>query len=134
MRLNNVALCHVHKAILDKLDIEKLMQEFVLRKDNRRSLFWKYFNLMLIIQNVLLLKWFDEWQKSTRSSANGGMADPRKGRGRTLLSLIHVCNTRTNNVMRFDVEFSSQSKDTGITTLCQSAQNQISTTQHFLPK
>jgi len=36
MRLNNVALCHVHKAILDKLDIKKL---------------------------VLLLKWFDEWQK-----------------------------------------------------------------------
>ena len=39
MRLNNVALCHVHKAILDKLDIKKLMQEFVLRKDNRRFLF-----------------------------------------------------------------------------------------------
>jgi len=36
------------KAILDKLDIKKLMQEFVLRKDNRRSLFGKYFNLMLI--------------------------------------------------------------------------------------
>jgi len=39
MRLNNVALCHVHNAILDKLDIKKLMQEFVWRKDNRRSLF-----------------------------------------------------------------------------------------------
>jgi len=73
MRLNNVALSRVHNAILDKLDIKKLMQEFVLRKDNRRSLFGKYFNLMLIIQNVLL-KWFDEWQKSTRSPANGGMA------------------------------------------------------------
>jgi len=68
MRLNNVALCHVLKAILDKLDIKKLMQD--LRKDNRRSLFGKYFNLMLIIQNVLL-KWFDEWQKSTRSPVNG---------------------------------------------------------------
>jgi len=54
MRLNDVALCHVHKAILDKLDIKKLMQEFVLRKVNRRSLFGKHFNLMLIIQNVLL--------------------------------------------------------------------------------
>jgi len=66
MRLNNVALCYVHKAILDKLDIKKLMQEFVLRKENRRL-------IMLIIQNILL-KWFDEWQKSTRSPANGGMA------------------------------------------------------------
>jgi len=73
MRLNNVALCYVHKAILDKLDIKKLMQEFVLRKENRLLLFGKYFNLMLIIQNVLL-KWFDEWRKSTRSPANGGMA------------------------------------------------------------
>jgi len=72
MRLNNVALCHVHKAILDKLDIKKLMQKFVLRKGNRRSLFGKYFNLMLIIHNVLL-KWFDESQKSTRSPSNGGM-------------------------------------------------------------
>jgi len=72
MRLNNIALCHVHKAILDKLDIKKLMQEFGLRKGNRRSLFMKC-NLMLIIQNVLL-KWFDEWQKSTRSTASGGMA------------------------------------------------------------
>ena len=73
MRLNNVALCHVYKAILDKLDIKKLVQEFVLRKDNCQSLFGKYFNLMLIIQNVLL-KWFDEWQKSTRRPANGGTA------------------------------------------------------------
>ena len=47
MRLNNVALCHVHKAILDKLDIKKLMQEFVLRKDNRRFLFG----------NILVLCW-----------------------------------------------------------------------------
>jgi len=60
MRLNNVALCHMRKTNLDKLDIEKLMQKFVLRKDNRLSLFGKYFNLLLIIQNVLL-KWFDEW-------------------------------------------------------------------------
>ena len=52
--------------------IKKLMKEFVSRKDSRWSLFWKYFNLVLIIQNVLL-KWFDEWQKSTRSPANGGM-------------------------------------------------------------
>jgi len=28
---------------------------------------------MLIIQNILH-KWFDEWRKSTRSLANGGMA------------------------------------------------------------
>ena len=31
-------ICHVHKAILDKLDIKKLMQEFV-RKDNCQSPF-----------------------------------------------------------------------------------------------
>ena len=41
MHLNNIALCHVHKDILDKLDVKKLMQEFVLRKDNRRALFGK---------------------------------------------------------------------------------------------
>jgi len=58
--------------ILDQLNIKKLMQEFVLRKDNRRPLFGKIFNLMLIIQKILL-KWFDKWQKSTRSPANGGM-------------------------------------------------------------
>jgi len=56
MRLNNVALCHVHKDILDKLYIKRLMHVFVSRKDNRWSLVWKYFNLMLIIQ---LYKWFD---------------------------------------------------------------------------
>ena len=42
MRLNNVALCHVYKDILDKLDVKKLMQKFVLRKDNRRVLFGKF--------------------------------------------------------------------------------------------
>jgi len=42
MRLNNVALCHVYKHILDKLDVKKLMQKFVLRKDNRRVLFGKF--------------------------------------------------------------------------------------------
>jgi len=36
--------------------------------------------------------------------------------------------------MWFEVEFRCQSKDTDITTLCQSAQNHITTTQHFLPK
>jgi len=54
MRLNNVALCHVHKAILDKLDVKTLMQEFVLSKDNCQSLFGKYFNLMLIIIGAFL--------------------------------------------------------------------------------
>jgi len=43
MRLNNVALCHVHKDILDKLDIKKLVQEFVSRKENRRSSFGTIF-------------------------------------------------------------------------------------------
>ena len=40
-----------------------------MRKDNRRSLFGKYFNLVLIIQN-LLLKWFDEWQNQETRSQN----------------------------------------------------------------
>ena len=41
-------------------------------------------------------------------------------------AVLNTCNITTNNVMRFDVdvEFSSPSKDTGITILCQSAQNQ----------
>jgi len=43
MRLNNVALCHVHKAILDKLDIKKLMQEFVLKKRQSSITIWKIF-------------------------------------------------------------------------------------------
>ena len=73
MHLNNVTLCHVHKAILDKLDIQKLMQEFVSRKDNHRSLFGKYFNVMLVIQNVLL-KSFDEWQKINKKPSGGVLA------------------------------------------------------------
>jgi len=32
-------------------------------------------------------------------------------------AVLNTYNTTTNSVMRFDVEFSSQSKDTGITTL-----------------
>ena len=43
MRLSNVALCHVHKDILDKLDVKKLMQEFVLRKHNRQVAVWEIF-------------------------------------------------------------------------------------------
>ena len=58
MHLNNVVLCNVHKDILDKLYIKKPMQEFVLRKHSRQSLFGKYFNLMLNMQNILH-KWFD---------------------------------------------------------------------------
>jgi len=87
MHLNNVTLCHVHKAILDKLDIQKLMQEFVSRKDNHRSLFGKYFNVMLIIQNILL-KSFDEWQKINKKpskwkdgSWNGVVGEVGLGRG-----------------------------------------------------
>ncbi len=42
-QLRPCALCHVHKDILDKHDINKLMKEFVLRKDNRRSVSGKIF-------------------------------------------------------------------------------------------
>lgn len=38
-RLNQVALCYVHKERLDKVDIRKVAQLFVSRKDYRKSLF-----------------------------------------------------------------------------------------------
>jgi len=43
MHLNNVALCRVQKSILDKLDVKKLMQEFVLRKDKSSVTVWEIF-------------------------------------------------------------------------------------------
>ena len=49
-------------------------------------------------------------------------------------AVLNTRNTRANNVMRFKVEFRCYSKDAGITTLCQSAQNHITTTQYFRPK
>jgi hypothetical protein len=38
-RLNNLAICHVHKDIMDTVDVLKLMKEFVLAKDARTSVF-----------------------------------------------------------------------------------------------
>ena len=32
-RLNNLAICHVHKDIVDEVDVNELMQEFILRRD-----------------------------------------------------------------------------------------------------
>jgi len=37
-RLNNIALCHVHKYIMDAIDVNELM-EFVLARDNRAAVF-----------------------------------------------------------------------------------------------
>jgi hypothetical protein len=41
LRLNNIALCHVHKDVLDQLDVDKLMTEFVLKHDSRGIIFGK---------------------------------------------------------------------------------------------
>jgi hypothetical protein len=38
-RLNNLAICQVHKEILDTLDISSLMNEFVLANDKRAAVF-----------------------------------------------------------------------------------------------
>jgi hypothetical protein len=38
-RLNNIALCHVHKYIMDAVDVNELMKEFVLARDNRVAVF-----------------------------------------------------------------------------------------------
>jgi hypothetical protein len=39
LRLNNLAICHVHKEILDTVDISSLMNEFVLANDKRAAVF-----------------------------------------------------------------------------------------------
>jgi hypothetical protein len=39
LRLNNLAICHVHKEILDTIDISSLMNEFVLANDKRATVF-----------------------------------------------------------------------------------------------
>ena len=38
-RLNNLAICHVHKHILDSVDVQKLMKEFVLAQEKRAAVF-----------------------------------------------------------------------------------------------
>jgi hypothetical protein len=39
LRLNNLAICHVHKEILDTIDISSSMNEFVLANDKRAAVF-----------------------------------------------------------------------------------------------
>jgi len=43
-RLNNIAICHVHKDIMDTVDVQALMNEFVLSKDNRALIFGRVIN------------------------------------------------------------------------------------------
>ena len=38
-RLINIALCHVHKYIMDTIDVNELMKEFILARDNRAAVF-----------------------------------------------------------------------------------------------
>lgn len=41
MRLNNVAVCHVHKHILDEIDQTEIMRQYVQFKPNRQAIFGK---------------------------------------------------------------------------------------------
>jgi hypothetical protein len=38
-RLNNIAMCHIHSHILDDLNIDELVKQFISRKDNRMTTF-----------------------------------------------------------------------------------------------
>ena len=38
-RLNNLAICHVHKHLMDEVNVDELMQEFIQCKDNRGVVF-----------------------------------------------------------------------------------------------
>ena len=38
-RLNNLAICHVHKDIMDTTDVNTLLKEFVLARDTRAAVF-----------------------------------------------------------------------------------------------
>lgn len=38
-RLNSIALCHVHKDIIDDIDVDEIMKEFILSRDNRATIF-----------------------------------------------------------------------------------------------
>jgi hypothetical protein len=38
-RLNNLAFCHIHKDIMDSINVNELMKEFVLARDSRAVLF-----------------------------------------------------------------------------------------------
>lgn len=42
MRLNNVAICHIHKEMLDKVSKESICQEFVLASDYRKHVFGSF--------------------------------------------------------------------------------------------
>ena len=38
-RLNNLSICHVHKDVVDELDVNELMKEFILCRDARSNVF-----------------------------------------------------------------------------------------------
>ena len=38
-RLNSIALCHVYKDIIDDIDVDEIMKEFILSRDNRATIF-----------------------------------------------------------------------------------------------
>ena len=39
LRLNNLAICHVHKDLVDEVNVNELMQEFILYRDTRGVVF-----------------------------------------------------------------------------------------------
>ncbi|MDD1617309.1 MAG: hAT family dimerization domain-containing protein, partial [Methylococcaceae bacterium] len=38
-RLNSIAICNVHKDVMDTINVNELMRDFVLAKDNRAAVF-----------------------------------------------------------------------------------------------
>jgi hypothetical protein len=40
-RLNAVALCHVHKDILDQIDVKEIVETFIVNSDRRKTTFGK---------------------------------------------------------------------------------------------
>ena len=39
LRLNSVAVCHVHQEVFDVIDVRALMEEFISRNETRASMF-----------------------------------------------------------------------------------------------
>ena len=52
LRLNNIPLCHVHRDILDKHHVDKLMMEFILKMGSRCLIFGEMCNYILLLGSV----------------------------------------------------------------------------------
>jgi len=57
-------------------------------------------------------------QKDTKTDTKRRITQPKLiQKNKTNKTVLNTCHTRTNNVMRFNVVFSSQGKDPSVTTL-----------------